>query len=44
MKAEEVEWSGINEFLEGRKRFPRRNCWTLKGIKVEVKEVVKGDH
>lgn len=44
VKAEEVEWSGINEFLEGKERASKAELLDfLKENQVQVKEVVKGD-
>lgn len=45
VKAEEVEWSGINEFLEGKEKVSKAELLDfLKQNQVEVKEVVKGEN
>ena len=44
VKQEEIDWSGINDFLEGKKTVTKAELLDfLKANQVQVKEVVKGD-
>jgi DNA repair protein RadC len=44
VKAEDVEWSGINEFLQGKEKVSKTELLDfLKSNEVQIKEVVKGN-